>query len=104
MQHQGTRRRRVAVKGHRGVYYRVSANGRRVYEITYVDSEGRRRWQVVPGNLAHAEVALEEVRGRRRRGERVAPSRARVEEVAPKWLDAQVQLRPATRGTYEWAL
>src|SRR5947209_5157473 len=51
MQHQGTRRRRVAVKGHRGVYYRIAASGRRVYEITYADSEGRRRWQVVPGNL-----------------------------------------------------
>src|SRR5439155_2297872 len=100
MQRQGSAKRRTAVKGHRGVYYRVGSGGRRHYEITYVDSDGRRRWQVVPGNLGHAEQALADVRGRRRRGERVAPSRARVEEVAPKWLDMQAQLRPATRGTY----
>jgi integrase len=104
MRRQGSARRRIAVKGHPAIYYRVGAGGKRHYEITYVDSDGRRRWQVVPGNLGNAEAALGEVKRRRRRGERVAPSRARVEEIAPQWLDMQAQLRPATRGTYDWAL
>lgn len=98
------RPRRSKVKGRRGIYYREGADGRRAYEITYTDSEGRRRWQRVQGGLKNAEAALEETRRRLRRGERVAPTRATFAEVAETWIAGQSQLRSATRDRYRWAL
>lgn len=96
--------RRTKVKDRRGIYFRHGADGRRRYEITYRDSEGRQRWKVVPGGLKDAEGALEEVRGRLRRGERVAPTKLTFAEVADLWLAAQSELRPRTRDAYESAL
>ena len=77
MQDAVKRPRWVKVKNRRGIYYREGANGRRAYEVTYTDSEGRRRWQRMQGGLTDAEAALEETRQRLRRGERVAPTRLR---------------------------
>jgi integrase len=87
----------------RGIYYRDTPSGRR-YEITYVDSDGRRRWQVVPGILRDAESALADVKDRQRKGERVAPTRATVTEIADSWFAAQTALRPNTRKVYKWAI
>lgn len=98
------RPRRSKVKGRRGIYYREGADGRRAYEITYTDSEGRRRWQRVHGGLTDAEAELEETRRRLRRGERVAPTRATFAEVTEAWITSQSHLRPATRERYQWAL
>lgn len=95
--------RRVKVAQHRGIYYRDAANGRR-YEITYLDSDGRRRWQVVPGQLRDAKAALEEIHQRQRKGERVAPTHATFTEVADAWIAAQTSLRPNTRRVYQWAI
>ena len=39
----------------RGIYYRETPKGR-VYEITYPDSTGRQRWQVVRGGLREARL------------------------------------------------
>jgi integrase len=97
------RPRRESVRNRPGIYYREGSRGRR-YEITYVDSEGRRRWQVVPGGLKDAEAAREEVRRRLRRGERVAPSRQTVAEAAEAWLAARPQLAPRTVELYESVL
>lgn len=96
--------RRTKVKDRRGIYYRKGADGRRRYEITYRDSEGRQRWKVVPGGLKDAEAALEEVRARLRRGERVAPTKLTFAEVAEQWLATQSELRPRTRDAYQSAL
>ena len=93
--------RRVRVSGRRGIYYRFGADGKRRYEITYRDSDGRQRWKTVSGGLKDAESALEDIHSRRRRGERVAPTRATFAEVAGTWLAAQTQLRPRTRASYE---
>ena len=98
------RARRHKVAGRRGIYYRESADGRRCYEVTYRDSQGRQRWQRVYGGLKDAEAALEEVRRRLRRGERVAPTAAKFAEVAEAWLASQSQLRPATKNAYSSAL
>ena len=95
--------RRVKVKGRRGIYYREGADGRR-YEITFRDSEGRQRWKVVSGGLKDAEAALEDVRGKLRRGERVSPTKATFNEVADAWLATQSELRPRTLEAYESAL
>jgi integrase len=96
--------RRLKVANRRGIYYRDTAAGRR-YEITYVDSTGRRRWQTIEGRLREAEAALDETRTRLRRGERIAPTNARLGAYAESWLDSQRgRLRPKTITTYETAL
>jgi integrase len=100
----GKKPRRTAVAGHPAVYYRVGANGKRRYEISFRDSEGRRRWKVIDGGLREAEEALDEIRGRIRRGERVAPSKATLREIAESWLEAQTQLRSRTLERYRGAL
>ena len=97
-------RRRTAVAKHPGVYYREGANGKRRYEISFSDSEGRRRWKVIEGGLREAQAALDDVKQRRRKGKRVAPTRATRTEVAEQWLAMQTQLRPRTRERYEVAL
>ena len=96
--------RRVSVKNHRGIHYRVGADGRRRYEITFYDSGGKRRWKTIGSNLKEAEAALEDIRAKKRRGERVAPSRATLAETAEAWLATQSQLRPRTRESYEQSL
>lgn len=99
------------VTGHRGIYYRLGRDGKRQYIITFIDSDRKRRWKVVKdeqsgeyGNRADAEAALDEIKGRKRRGERVSPSKATVREVADKWLASQEQFRPKTRLLYRDAL
>jgi len=95
--------RRTAVKNHPGIYWREGKGGRR-YEISFTDSEGRRRWKVVEGNLEDAKAAREDLRGRIRKGERVVPTRLSVAEVAERWFAAQANLRPRTRERYQTAL
>jgi integrase len=96
--------RRTRVKNRPSIYYRNTASGHRRYEIGFLDSTGHRRWQTLEGNLKDAEAALEEIRHRRRRGERISPSRATLAEVAREWLETQVQLRPRTRDAYASSL
>src|SRR4051794_39736202 len=93
--------RRTKVPGRRAIYYRINARGTRSYEITYRDGLGVRRFKTVPGNLADAQAALDEISTRLRRGERVVPSRITVEELAWEWLAAQAQLRRRTIEKYE---
>jgi integrase len=95
--------RRISVKNHRGVYYRELPGGRRRYEISFMDSEGRQPWKVVDGDLAAADAALDEIRQRKRKGEKVAPSKATIAELWRPWLDSQAQLRPRTRDRYRVA-
>jgi integrase len=85
------------------VYFRVGADGRRQYEITFLDSDGRRRWQRVEGGLADAVEALDTVRDRKRKGDRVAPSRIAFGDYYPEWLASRGHLRPRTRRLYDWA-
>lgn len=92
--------RRTKVANHAGVYYRDTPQGRR-YEIDYVDETGRRRWKTVEGSLRDADALRDEYRGRKRRGERVAPSKETLAEVAAAWLALQTHLRPRTRSVYE---
>jgi integrase len=99
---ESTRPRRTKTN-RRGIYYRDSPDGRR-YEITYLDSDGRRRWQVVPGILRDAETALADLKDRQRKGERVVPTRATLGEAADAWISAQTNLRPNTIKIYTWAI
>ena len=80
-----SRRTKVARRG--GIYFRLDRKGRRVYELDYRDSDGRRRWKTVrdadgvPLGLEDAERARDELRGRLRRGERVAPRRVTLRQL-----------------------
>src|SRR4051794_4851913 len=80
-------KRRTAVKNHPGVYRRPIGAKKWRYEITYVDSSGRRRWQTIGDSLDQAQAALEEITGRKRRGERILPGRRSFAEVADEWLE-----------------
>jgi integrase len=87
--------RRTKVRGKQSIYFR-EVGGRRAYEVTYLDSDGRRRWKRVEGfdNLDAAEAALGGIKQRLRRGERVAPSRQSFSELHEEW---KTQLRVSER-------
>jgi hypothetical protein len=91
MYKQAKRPRRERVKSRRGIYFRTTASGERAYEVTFTDSDGRQRWQTIPGGLKDAEAALEGIKSRKRRGERVAPSKLTLREVSGRWLETQGQ-------------
>lgn len=93
--------RRTRVENHRSIYFREVA-GRRRYEITFYDTQGRRRWRTVPGGLREAKAALEAEHEKTRRGETTAPAVSpRVSEYVQLWLARKVRLRPRTRLVYE---
>ena len=100
--------RRQLVRGRRGVYYRLTPNGQRipgVFEIGYTDSDGKRRWQTVLGNVEDAEAERSAKLAKMGRGERVAPARLTLAEFTAGWLDEQEgRLRPKTLVSYEGQL
>ena len=85
-----------------GIYVRRNAQGRKVYEITYRDSDRKQRWQTIEGGIRAAEAALADKRARMGRGERVAPiPNLTFGDVAERWEQSQAaSLRPATRAAY----
>jgi len=97
--------RRRPVSRHPGISYRPRPDGKvgPPYEICYLDSAGKRRWEVVHGSLDDAEARRAELRLRRRRGERIQPSRQTFAEHAAGWVDRQ-DVRPRTLELYRWAL
>jgi len=106
MQAKGNARpRRRPVARHPGIYYRPRPDGKVAppYEIPYLDSTGKRRWAVVRGSLDDAETKRAELRLRRRRGERIEPTKQTFEEYAREWLDRQ-DVRPRTKESHTWAL
>jgi integrase len=106
MQAKRNRRpRRRPVARHPGVYYRPRPGGKVAppYEIRYLDSSGKRRWAIVHGSLEEAEAKRAELLLRRRRGERIEPTRQSFEQYAREWLERQ-EVRPRTKEKYSWAL
>ena len=97
--------RRRAVKRHPGIYYRPRPDGKVAppYEFSYLDSTGKRRWKTVHGSLHEAEAARDGLRLRRRRGERVEPSRQTFEQHAREWLQRRT-VRTRTLELDTWAL
>jgi integrase len=97
--------RRRPVKRHPGIYYRPRPDGKvgPPYEISYLDSTGRRRWEIIHGSLDEAEARRAELRLRRRRGERIEPCRQTFQQHAEEWLERQT-VRERTLELYRWAL
>jgi len=102
---RNARPRRRPVARHPGIYYRPRPGGKVAppYEVPYLDSTGKRRWAVVHGSLDDAETKRAELRLRRRRGERIEPTKQTFEEYAREWLERQ-DVRPRTRESHSWAL
>jgi integrase len=99
MHQQRNVRQRIAP----GIWRRFGVNGSIRYEITYRDSEGRQRRQVIEGGKRAAETALAKVKAKMGDGEWVAPMpRLTFGDAAERWRQAQVaRLRPATRAVYD---
>lgn len=98
-------KRREAVKGKPGIYRSTDSQGKRRFEITYRDSDGKQRWQRVEGGVRAAERAKADVLARIGKGERVAPLRNVTFAVAAeRYLkSAESSLRPATVALYSSA-
>ncbi|HEY8775904.1 MAG TPA: tyrosine-type recombinase/integrase [Gaiellaceae bacterium] len=85
------------VRVERGIY-RNTVTGS--FEITYTE-DSKQVWQTITGGLKDAQRARRNVLGKHDRGERAAPSRQTVAQVADEWLAAQAgRLRPRTLQTY----
>ena len=94
----GKPKRRVAVPGNRGVYWRPDG----LLEVGYRDTDGRQRWHGPLQTITAARAARDEARAKARGGERdSANRRLKFGEAADRWLADQVaELRPATRASY----
>jgi integrase-like protein len=84
---------------HRGVTYRVRADGSRQY---FVYAQGKQH--PVEGGEREALVRQAELRGKVARGEKIAPVKVRFQEVAEQWFASKRRLRPWTRKLYRAAL
>jgi integrase len=106
MQTKGKQSRKVTrIKVAPGIWKRTGADGKPRYEITFRDSDGTQRRQVVEGGKRVADTALADVKWRMGRGERVAPRHdLAFAEAAERYMAAQTTLRPATISTYRSAL
>lgn len=102
---QAPRRKAVGPR-YPGVYEMRQAdpNARKVYEIGFTGSDGKRHWKVIGPSLREAVAKREELRAKVRRGERVAPSKMTFAEAAEKWLAQQHHLRARTRAGYDGCL
>jgi integrase len=97
-----SRRERVE----RGIYKRIGADGKPVFEIGYRDAQGRQRWRRVAGGITAARAALAQAHATHARGERVAADpRLRFDDAADAWWDARAtRLRPSTQAVYRSCL
>lgn len=84
---------------HRGISYRVRANGSRTYFV-FVDGNQIK----VDGGEAEALALQAEMRGRRARGERFLPKKVTLATLAEEWFASRGDLRESTRSDYRSAL
>lgn len=67
-----------------GIYYSLRANGKKVFECRYTDSNGRRVYQAV-GSFEQAKARLAEVTGKKFKGEVVANVSTTVGDLIEGW-------------------
>src|SRR5581483_2109308 len=84
---------------HRGITYRLRADGSRAYSV-YIKGS----YIAVEGGEREALAFQADMRGRAARGERIRPSKATFAEVAEQWFESKRKLRPWTRKYYRDAL
>jgi len=86
------------------VYYRLDAKGARRYQISYTDSTGKRVFKTVNGNEKDALAALNDIKSRMRKGEKVVRSRMTVQELGEEYLRQTTHLKPGTLTDYGYNL
>jgi integrase len=84
---------------HRGITYRVRADGSRTYSV-YVKG----RYVPVEGGEREALALQAGLRGKVARGERITPAKVTFAEVAEQWFESKRKLRPWTRKYYRDSL
>jgi integrase len=89
-------------KVERGIYKRIDASGRIVFEISWRDAQGHQRRRRVDGGIQAARRDLAGAHSARGRGEHVAADpRLKFNDAANAWWDARaVRLRPTTQAVY----
>jgi integrase len=94
----GKPKRRVAVPGDRGVYWRPDG----LFEVGYRDADGRLRWRGPFETISAARAERGDARAKARSGDRESANpRLRFGEAADRWLAEQVvELRRQTRARY----
>jgi hypothetical protein len=84
---------------HRGITYRVRADGSRVYSVYC-----KGRYVQVDGGEREALALQADLRRQVARGQRVSPSKVAFAEVAEQWFESKRKLRPWTRKYYRDSL
>src|SRR5215216_6924445 len=94
----GKPKRRVAVTGNRGVYWRPDG----LFEVGYRDADGRLRWRGPYETVTAARAGRDDGRAKARGGERESENpRLKFGDAADRWLAEQViELRRQTRDAY----
>ena len=87
----------------RGIYRRRTSTGETRYEVAYLDSDGRQRWNTV-GKLQEARDLRSSIVTKVKSGERVAPTRITLADYIDQWLERQKpRLRLRTHEVYsDW--
>lgn len=88
---------------HPGVYYRETDGGRQ-YIIWYVGTDGKARFENVPGGEKEAVQARARIIDRMAHGHRVAPTKAKVSEYADLWLESYHPKSERTLELAQWAV
>src|SRR3954467_4896294 len=94
----GKPKRRVAVPGNRGVYWRADG----LLEVGYRDADGRLRWRGPFETITAARARRDDAKAKARSGERESANpRLKFGDAAERWLVEQVvELRRQTRDRY----
>jgi integrase len=88
---------------HPGVYYREQA-GKRQYIIWYRGTDGRERFENVPGGERDAVLARAKILDRMAHGHRVAPTKVKLDVYAKRWLESYSPQAARTKELAEWAV
>lgn len=97
---------RKATRVERGIYYKLSSTGKRIYEIRWRDSTGRYCRRSIGPKISEARAALTAELAKRGRNE-PAPVNPRLTfgEAADGFLENRVSdLRESTRNGHRWAI
>jgi integrase len=94
----GAHRRRTHVE--RGIFKRITRDGRSRFEVMFHDSDGRPRWRTAD-TLTEARLLRAELVTRIASGERLTVSKVTLEQFAQEWLaQQQPRLRASTHRLY----
>lgn len=88
---------------HPGVMYRERPDGSRQYLIWYQGTDGRGRFENVPGGERDAVKARARIVDRINHGHKVAPTRIKMDAYSRTWLEG-LDHKPQTIRTYGWAI